>query len=252
MHSISIYTYVVIGLHLRHIHATEHDEIPSDVLEAIGKLRARLDETEFVVSLSGMYLFEEVEVKIRDLGEAPYIGADIANQVRDVAMQLERIVFSEATTRSAYILPQRRFNSQYLLTCPEQLLRSGSFEKLSTIAQFDLASAGRCLLFGESTAAAFHILRATEDTLKAYYFYHRRKDRLIRPMWAQMITQLRAKKTNKPSQVLLDSLDLVRNSYRNPTQHPEAIYDIDQAQDLFGVCLDLISKMTAELTKKLK
>jgi len=61
-----------------------------------------------------------------------------------------------------------------------------------------------------------------------------------------MTNELRAKKTNKPPKVLLDSLDMVRNSYRNPTQHPEAKYDINEAQDLFGICLDSMSKMASE------
>jgi len=66
-------------------------------------------------------------------------------------------------------------------------------------------------------------------------------------MWGPMITELRAKRTNRPPQVLLDSLDNIRVYYRNPTQHPDAIYDIDSAQDLFGVCIDVIGKMASEL-----
>ena len=69
-------------------------------------------------------------------------------------------------------------------------------------------------------------------------------------MWGPMTSELRAKKSNKPSDTILNSLDLVRTSYRNPTQHPESKYDIESAQDLFGVCIDLINKMAIELEKK--
>jgi hypothetical protein len=66
-------------------------------------------------------------------------------------------------------------------------------------------------------------------------------------MWGNMVTQLKAKTKNKPPATLLASLDLIRSAYRNPTQHPEALYDIDSAQDLFGVCIDVIGKMAGEL-----
>lgn len=66
-------------------------------------------------------------------------------------------------------------------------------------------------------------------------------------MWGNMLDQLRAKTKNKPPEILLNSLDLIRNAYRNPTQHPQATYEIDSAQDLFGVCLDAIGKMGSEL-----
>ena len=91
------------------------------------------------------------------------------------------------------------------------------------------------------------MLRATESVLKSYYFIHRKQNRLSKPMWANMVDQLKAKTKNKPPIILLNSLDLIRTAYRNPTQHPEATYEIDSAQDLFGVCLDVIGKMGLEL-----
>lgn len=66
-------------------------------------------------------------------------------------------------------------------------------------------------------------------------------------MWGDMLDQLKAKTKNKPPATLLISLDLIRSAYRNPTQHPQETYEIDSAQDLFGVCLDVIGKMTEEL-----
>ncbi|MDQ8037424.1 MAG: hypothetical protein REI12_08385, partial [Pedobacter sp.] len=104
-----------------------------------------------------------------------------------------------------------------------------------------------CILFGEATAAAFHILRATQSVLKSYYYIHRKQNRLANPMWANMIDQLRAKTKNKPPAALLSALDLIRTEYRNPTQHPHATYQIDSAQDLLGVCIDVIGKMAEEL-----
>lgn len=186
----------------------------------------------------------------RDLETADNDKTIPANLVNDIVGEfstLENVVFAEAITKKIYILPNRRFNTEYLLSDPKKLLKAGAFEKLEEIAKTDFASSCRCILFGEATAAAFHILRATESVLKSYYFHHRKQKRLAKPMWGSMLDQLRAKSKNKPPESLISSLDLIRTAYRNPTQHPEAIYEIDSAQDLFGVCLDVIGKMTDEL-----
>ncbi|MCH8069815.1 MAG: hypothetical protein IID16_11195, partial [Candidatus Marinimicrobia bacterium] len=50
-------------------------------------------------------------------------------------------------------------------------------------------------------------------------------------------------KTNKPPVELLDTLDRIRINFRNPTSHPDKIYDIEEAQDLFGLCVDAINRM---------
>jgi len=175
------------------------------------------------------------------------LGAKVAEMVRVQSNVIEKVIFAEASIKKIYILPNRRFNSEYLLSSPERLLKDGAYDKLDEIARQDIASACRCILFGEATAAAFHILRATESVLKSYYWQYKKQNRLAKPMWGPMLKELQAKTKNKPPQTLLTSLDLIRSAYRNPTQHPEAMYEIDSAQDLFGVCLDVIGKMAAEL-----
>ncbi len=62
-------------------------------------------------------------------------------------------------------------------------------------------------------------------------------------MWGPMIISLRKRKKSRPPDVLLNNLDNIRVSFRNPTQHPEKIYDIQEAQDLFGLCVDVVSRM---------
>lgn len=250
MKGISCYRYIHLGLCLRllrHANLKNNKKFIKDHLE---KVKNGLENSSLEVSLSytesdGYYDLEESINKLES--DSTEIGPEILKNLSNELNYLEKVVFAEATTKKVYIIPQRRFNSSYLLSQPEKLLKEGMFEKLSDIAKSDISSAGRCLLFGESTASAFHILRATEEILKSYYFHHRKTKRLQKPMWGPMLNQLRAKKQNKPPVVLLNSLDLIREAYRNPTQHPSAIYEIDSAQDLFGVCLDSIGKMASEL-----
>jgi hypothetical protein len=243
------YRYIKIGLALRLlINVNDHDS--SDfVSEAIKSLASDLKSAEFNVSLAYTNSDSYGDmIKILEKNEkSTEIGQTLKNEIRRHFSTLEHVVFSEAITKKIYILPTRRFNTDYLLNHPGQLLKDGVFEKLDEIAQSDISSACKCLLFGEATAAAFHILRATESVLKSYYFVHRKQMRLDKPMWGQMVDQLKAKTKNRPPEILLSSLDIIRSAYRNPTQHPQAVYQIDSAQDLFGVCFDVIGKMGEEL-----
>lgn len=62
-----------------------------------------------------------------------------------------------------------------------------------------------------------------------------------------MITSLRAKRRRPlPNKILLNHLDHIRDSFRNPTDHPEKMYDIDEAQDLFGIVAEVLNRMTTE------
>lgn len=244
------YVYIHIGLCLRLLRNVVATDKPPLATKTIDLLVANLQKGNFEVSLAAMksVSFGDMHKALKGADTEKPLGDSLSSDVSSEFSTLENIVFAEAITKKIYVLPSRRFNTEYLLSSPEKLLKGGSFTKLEEIAKLDFASSCRCILFGEATAAAFHILRATESVLKSYYFHHRRQKRLPKPMWGPMLDQLRAKTRNRPSEPLLASLDLIRSAYRNPTQHPEAIYEIDSAQDLFGVCLDVIGKMTEELS----
>ncbi|HXC17415.1 MAG TPA: hypothetical protein VNV60_08250 [Holophagaceae bacterium] len=216
-------------------------------LEHIRILLEGLNSQSFQVSIAGSSSIKAIAKDLEKMDATAKIGSVISERLNKEMEIFERIIHSESSTKLVYLVSSGRFNAEYLTTSPSKLFKENIFNNLSEMAKFDFSSSCRCILFGEGTAAAFHILRATEDTLKKYYHIHKKTKRLTKPMWGPMTAELRSKKTNRPPIVLLDTLDMVRNSYRNPTQHPESKYDINEAQDLFGVCLDLIGKMAAEL-----
>lgn len=250
MHHRDCYGFIHIGLLIRLLVNISKSYKKSYILDILDTFSAVLEEADFEVSRAYMtadsYRDTVRAVKNLDDDNTP-IGESLSAKISKHFQIIESIVFSESCTKKIYLLPARRFNTEALLNAPENLLAEGAFEKLDEIAKSDISSASRCILFGESTASAFHILRATEAVLKQYYFHHKRQNRLQKPMWGNMLDQLKAKNRNKPPATLLNALDVIRTSYRNPTQHPEATYTIDSAQDLFGVCLDAIGKMSVEL-----
>lgn len=243
------YEYIKIGLALRLLRNVNSEFSVEDIKEVIEDLQGLFELANFSVSIASTQSERYTKIKkILESEEAgSYLNDAAYNAIRVEHINLENVVFAEALTKKIYVIPERRFNKEFLLNSPNRLLKDGAFAKLEDIAKSDFSSACRCILFGEATAAAFHILRATESVLKSYYFHHRRQNRLPKPMWAAMTEQLKNKKRNRPPEALLTSLDLIRVQYRNPTNHPEVVYQIDSAQDLFGVCLDVMGKMAEEL-----
>jgi hypothetical protein len=245
------YDYVRIGLVVRLLRNATSEDRKRVITNSLKALRTCLAATKFKVSLSAVVnsaRYGDMEKTVAALAtdETP-LTQEIAEEVRKQMTGIEAVVFAEAASKKVYVLPERRYTTEWLHSEPQKFLKDGDFAKLDEVAQRDIASAGRCILFGEATAAAFHILRATESVLKSYYYLHRKQKCLPNPMWANMLDQLRAKKKGGANKTLLSALDLIRASYRNPTQHPEALYTMEGAQDLFGVCLDAISKMATDL-----
>lgn len=244
------YEYIKIGLVIRLLRHVAQHETADFVIKAQDDLKDLLESANFSVTLASMTSTRYGNMRSSVEAISPstnQIGVTIAKSINAELTIIENVLFAEACTKHIYILPSRRFNTDFLLNSPDRLLKDGAYEKLHEIARTDIASACRCILFGEATAASFHILRATESVLKSYYFHHRRQNRLEKPMWGPMLEQLKNKTRNRPPAALLTSLDLIRTAYRNPTQHPQAVYQIDSAQDLFGVCIDAIGKMADEL-----
>ena len=164
--------------------------------------------------------------------------------------KLDATLDAELHQRYTYILTRKRFREKDLLDTPEKLFTIGVFEKLPDMAKYDYREACRCIEFDFPTAAAFHLMRGTEAVLKHYYRCIVKQKRLKRPAWNPMIEQIRKRKRNKPPKTLIDHLDNIRHNFRNPTQHPEATYDIGEAEDLLFVCIDVVKRMVKDMDKR--
>ena len=202
------YSYIRIGLAIRLLRNIEHSDNKSLAKESIKDLLNDLEKCGFEVSLAGSTSKQFIEMckEIDELENDSVLEDPLAKIIQREFTKLESIVFAEALTKKIYVVPKRRFNTEFLMNNPDRLLKEGVFNKLSKIARHDFTSSCRCLLFGEATASAFHILRATEAVLKSFYYAHRKQKRLENPMWGPMVDQLKAKKKNRPSGTLLSSL----------------------------------------------
>src|SRR5712692_3802367 len=153
-----------------------------------------------------------------------------------------KTLFAEAENRMTYVVTEKRLQVTKLLNAVAELFAPNVFEKLPDVAKYDFSEAGKCTAFERSTGAASHLLRGTEATLREFYSRIVKRERVNPLLWGPMVEGLRRRRT-PPPRVLLDNLDNIRHNFRNPTQHPEKIYDIQEVQDLFGLCVEVVNRM---------
>jgi len=236
------YSLVQIGLWVRHLQRAERLTLKS-VRSGINIILSEFDKFQLNVSKSGSMELKTFIDNLSSIDDDETLGSDRAKELSYLMLTLENIIFAEARIKHYYVTTDKRYNTDYLMDQPEKLFKDGVFKKLPQLSQYDFVEGFKCIVFEIPTAAAFHILRATEGVLKDCYFSNVKRNRVKRPMWGNMLKQLMERKKNRLPGALLRCLDNIRESYRNPTNHPEAVYNIDEAEDLLGLCIDVTNKM---------
>lgn len=109
----------------------------------------------------------------------------------------------------------------------------------------DVKQAGRCLAFELATACAFHICRATEALMYAYFL-----ELSANPWppntprtWHNLVNQLRA--AGAPP-VIMNRLGEIRND-RNSYAHPDVTVPLDEAPIVYELCTGVMFYMAKEI-----
>lgn len=250
----SVYGFIFIGTALRYLQdAREGWLVHGDgaVVENALKLEKFLDDSGMNVSAIVFNVeFGELLAELEGLGDDHVLDQTQAYRMAQAAIALRVTLLAEAQTKHAFVVADRRNKADDLLGGMSGLLSPGVYGWLAELSQSDLDSAGRCLAFGLPTSAGFHLMRLAEGALRQYYCCLVRQNRIKDRSWGPVIKALRAKTgRHAPPPELLDHLDHLRSNFRNPTQHPEMVYDIEDVQDLLGVVLDAINRMYRHLEK---
>jgi hypothetical protein len=89
--------------------------------------------------------------------------------IKEASYQVQTVMFSEAQGVFAHVTSDKRFAVDRLLNDVASLMSPGIYDALPDVARYDFGEAGRCIAFEAPTAAAFHLMRGTEDVLKYFY-----------------------------------------------------------------------------------
>lgn len=165
--------------------------------------------------------------------------------VKQSAEKFETVLSAELPNSDTYwISPKGTHKTSMLLQSAHLELPASVIAQMPDV-KTDFDEAGRCLLFDNSTAAGFHLLRATETVLRKYYeTVTGVQPKLKYRNWGAYIKVLQQSKADSK---ITNHLDHMRNNYRNPVLHPEVNLSSDEAQVLFGVCVSAIFLMVNEV-----
>lgn len=243
--------YIEFGTELRYLQDAqsswpihEGDGIHSNIVRFLTHIR----EYDLIVTERAASEMQELLNELTETESEATLSEEQSKKLRSITSDLRKTLFAEARGRIAYIVTDKRIDVHKLLKNIGALFAPGVFEKLPEISRYDFAEAGKCVAFERPTSGAFHLLRGTEDVLRRTYCEIVKRNR-AKLMWGPMVESLRKRRTSPPKP-LLDNLDNIRMSFRNPTQHPDKIYDIQEVQDLFSLCVDVVNRMAKLLPKK--
>jgi len=248
MKQTSIWQYIWVGTCLRYLQDQQAGWSAKAKSMTVDNLRSFLDSLDDL----GLHVTKRASEGLQEIMEelegksAEYkLTAADASRIQKAASDVRNTFEAETGGVFTYVVTDKRIDVRKLLDDVGALFSPGVYDACSAIARYDFAEAGKCIAFERPTAGAFHILRGTESVVRLFY------KRYVRPAqtgltWGQMTQALAAKaKGRKPDPVILQNLDHIRVSFRNPTQHPDKVYDIQEAQDLFSLCIDAVNRMIA-------
>lgn len=246
MQSVTVYRYWQFGTNVRYLQDAREGFLihgRGKILENVGTLFKRLRELDLRVTMRAASALRQIEDELKETAADGKLTAAQAKQLAGCIENLRQTMEAELKGIEAYSISPKRLDIGKLIADVPSLFAPGVFASLSPVAQLDLAEAGKCIAFERATAGAFHLMRATEEVLRCYYCHFVRRDRLDPMLWYPMVQALQKHRRAKKQDALHRNLDNIRLSFRNPTQHPDKVYDIHEVQDLFGLCVDVINRM---------
>lgn len=249
MRQTGIYTYFVFGFNYSIIKRSGLIGYETAVaLEFLDEFFEYLQDLDLQVTALVAANLRECAEELR-ASDAVKVPQELGEKIKDEANKLDAGLDAELQLKKAYVLTKKRYPLESLLQKQSDLLAKDVFTSLSDTAKRDYQLACVQVALNQPTAAAFHLMRMLEEQVKVLYFAFKKTKRLEKPMWGPMTSQLRTKRLPKPSNKLLDHLDGMRVHFRNPTQHPQAFYSIDEAQDLLNQTISAINMIAVELPR---
>lgn len=193
---------------------------------------------------------KNIRERLDSMDDDATVDAALAQEVKVACDKFDATLDAELGLRRAFVVTPGRFNTDHLLEEPWELLGNETVPWLPDIAFFDFVEACRAVAFGTSTAAVFHLMRCIEGMLREYYLAVVRQKRIKQQNWGPIVQHLRGRKRNAPPKTLLDHLDHIRTNFRNPTQHPEARYEIEEAENLLSLAIDVLDRMAKDTAER--
>lgn len=173
--------YIWFGLFWRFLQDAQtgfHIHGENLVLANISRVLEGLESLGLLVTLRAAKDLGELRDELQVMPAGSTLTAAQATNLQTLMNDLQRTLAAEAQGNFAYIVTDKRLDVRKLLARPQDLFAPDVFQNLPEVAKYDFAEAALCIAFERPTAAAFHLLRGTEDVLRTFYCTVVRRDRV--------------------------------------------------------------------------
>ncbi|WP_165792376.1 DUF4145 domain-containing protein [Thalassospira lohafexi] len=169
------------------------------------------------------------------------LTSDDAEKIGFLYRTLFRVIKAEVSEDIVWSFTEKRLGVEKLREDVSALFAEGVFSSLPQDTRFDFSEAGKCISFERPTAAAFHLMRGLEAFIRHFYVVSVRRGRLKDNNWFRIVQHMSDKKVLDKS--VCNHLQHIRDNFRNPTAHPDKFYDIEEAQDLFSLTVEVANRL---------
>jgi len=244
--------YISLGSNLEYLRMVEtgtsvHGE--HYILDNINSLIDHVEKSDFNVSKNAIIILKQFKDNLEKTPKDHTLNTSEKAELFKIMDKITFVVNAESTTKYAFFISERRIDVNKLLFKIGKLFAEDVFNVLPDSIQYDFKECGKCIAFGCPTASAFHVLRGLEGLLRDLLNKLSPQEDTSKINWGTVIDKLKTLGISELS-ILLDNLDRIRANYRNPTNHPEKIYNIEEAQDLFNLCVSVVNDIIAFMKKE--
>lgn len=180
-------------------------------------------------------------------GEGGELAAWEINSLNSAYTKFETILISELQSLSSYIVTKKGGFDIEAMVDAGKVFFSTDLEAKVPSAIPDLEQAMRCIAFEVPTAAGFHLHRANESVLRAYWDHVTGGEK--RPKQNNMGVYLsELEKLDKGNKSVRAHLQSIKDFHRNPLMHPEqSLETVEEAIDLMAAIRCAIGYMLKEI-----
>lgn len=214
------------------------------ILHAINFVLDFIESSEFKVTKQGIYILNNFKKSLEKTAKDHKLSIDEYGELHDIMNKLMFLISIESKTLFSFYLTEKRINNEKLIFDIGSLFAKEVFSSIPSKIQYDFIECGKCIAFECSTAGAFHVLRGLEGLLRLLLEKLSPQIDATDMAWGKLISELKNLNINDLT-TLLDNCDRIRENYRNPTNHPEKIYNIEEIQDLFNLCVGVVNDIVA-------
>lgn len=227
--------------------------------EMIALTVAKPDATRLLTQISSLFdkhFIDPSSKQMRQPSSEDLVEANDIKLIRTCLEKFERALAAEFSRHSAWMASKRGiYETDDLIANAVRAVPEPLRDHVPDSGKEEMNEAGRALAFGLGSAAAMHMLRATELMVHRYHEVFAGGP-IANKSERNLATYLRKLNAlaeedhdgrNRPDPRVVQLLVLIKDRYRNPLLQPETNFTVDDATVLLGLCTSAIAQMADQI-----